>query len=155
MQTDDPEQRETTELDALKLLLKQSHELREYLSYYVTAKTDGVKLSLRNTYHWIVLAVLGFVAISGLIITASWFLLSGTAEGLGVLCGGRLWVGKIIAGFLVLAGLGLGMYYTVVKRKITSQERTVQKYEERQAGEQAQFGRNVSDQVAAATSEKQ
>lgn len=127
MQTDDSEQSETTELAALKLLLKQFNELREHLSHYVTARSDGIKLALRNTLLWIALSALGLVAVSGLIITASWFMLSGTAEGLGVLCGGRLWVGKIIAGCLVLAGFGLAMYYcTRIKQKITSADQSAE-----------------------------
>jgi len=154
METDDPEQREITELNALKHLLNQFHELREYFSYYVTAKTDGVKVSLRNTSLWIVLALLGFIAVGGLIVTANWFVLSGTAEGLGLLCGGRAWAGRIIAGGLFLAALGLGICYTVARRKIASRERTVQKYEKRQAEQRAEFGHNVFDQAAAAASEK-
>lgn len=150
-ETDDPEHREGTELDALKLLLKQFRELREYFLYYVTAKSDGVKLSLRNAVLWTVLASLGMVAVAGLIVTANWFMLSGTAEGLGQLYGGRLWAGKITAGFLSLACLGIGVCYLVARRKSASRERTVQKYEKRQAGEQAEFGRNVYDQASAAS----
>ena len=148
-ETDDPEQGRTSEVDALKLLLKQFHELREYFSYYVTAKTDGVKLSLRNISLWMVLASLGFIAVGGLIVTANWFVLSGAAEGLGLLYGGRSWAGKITAGLLSLAILGLCMCYTAAKRKIASRERTVQKYEKRQAEQQAEFGRNVLDQAVA------
>ena len=143
--TDDPEQSKITELDALKLLLEQFHELQEYFSYYVTAKTDGIKLSLRNTSIWIVLAALGFIAIGGLIVSANWFVLSGTADGLGLLCGGRSWAGKIIAGFLLLAVMGLCVCYTAARRKSASRERAVRKYAKRQAEQQAEFGSHVSD----------
>ena len=99
---DDSKKTERSEHDAVTLLLKQFQELREVFSYYLTAKTDGVKLSLRNSLYWIVSASLGLVAISGVIVTANWFVLSGTSEGLGVLFGGRMWAGRIIAGSLVL-----------------------------------------------------
>lgn len=122
--TDDPERKDTSELDALKLLIEQLHELREYFSYFVTAKTEEVKLSLRNALLWVVLIAVGWVAVSGLIITANWYVLSGTAEGLGVLCGDRLWVGKIITGVLVLAGLGFWMYSTMIKRKYRTDQTT-------------------------------
>jgi len=151
--TDGPEQWEKSELDALKQLFKQFHELREYLSYYVTAKADGVKLSLRNASLWVVLALLGSIAVAGLIVTANWYVLSGAAEGLGVLCGGRLWAGKIIAGLLLLTVLGLFVFFTAARQKAASRERTVQKYEKRQAEQHAEFGRNVDDR-AAATPEK-
>ena len=86
----DHPQGELTEPDALKLLLKQFRELGEYFSYYLTVKADSAKVSLRNIGLWIVFGTLGFVAVAGLVITASWLLLSGIAEGLGVLCGDRL-----------------------------------------------------------------
>lgn len=151
-ETNGPEPWEASELDALKRLFKQFHELHEYLSYYVTAKTDGVKLSLRNASLWMVLALLGSIAVAGLVVTANWFVLSGAAEGLGVLCGGRLWAGKIIAGLMALTVLGLFLYCTAARGRAASRERTVQKYEKRQAEQHAEFGRNVDDR-AAATSE--
>lgn len=152
--TDDLDQREPTEPDALKLLLQQFRELAAYFSYYVTAKSDSAKLSLRNIGLWIVLGTLGFVAVAGLIITASWFVLCGTAEGLGVLFGDRLWAGNMTTGLMAFAALGLGMYYAVSKRMKTSRERTVEKYEERQDRQQEEFGHDVSDQAAATPSEK-
>jgi hypothetical protein len=69
-----------------------------------------------------VMAALGFVAVAGLIVTASWLMLSGIAEGLGVLLGDRSWLGNSVTGFLLLAGLGLCMHRTAAKRKKTSRE---------------------------------
>ena len=152
--TDDFEQGEAAEPDALKLLVKQLHELGEYVLYYLTAKTDSAKLSVRNTVLWISFAALGFVIVAGLIITATWLLLNGIAEGVSVFFGGRLWAGNIVTGILLLAGLGFAMYCTVAKHRITSRERVVRKYEQRQARQQAQFGRNVLDPTAVSASQK-
>jgi hypothetical protein len=127
--TDGGEQAERTIPDELKLLLKQFRELGVYFSYFMTAKTDSVKLSLRHVVIWVVSAALGFVAVGGLIVIASWLMLSGLAEGLGGLFGNRSWVGSLLTGFLLLAGLGLGMYYIVAKRNQIARERTAQKYE--------------------------
>lgn len=153
-ETDGPEPWETSELDALKRLLKQFHELREYLSYYATAKTDGAKLFLRNASLWIGLALLGSIAVAGLVVIANWFVLSGAAEGLGVLFGGRLWAGKIIAGLMLLTVLGLFLFCTAARGRAASRERTVRKYEKRQAEQHAEFGRNLDDREAAATPER-
>ena len=87
---------------------------------------------------------LGFVAVAGLIVIASWLMLSGIAEGLGGFFGNRLWAGSLMTGFLLLAGLGLGMHYAIAKRNRTANERAAQKYESRQARQQAEFGRNVA-----------
>ena len=127
--TDDGEQAERTIPDELRLLLKQFRELGVYFSYLVTAKTDSLKLSLRQVVLWVVLAALGFVAVGGLIVIASWLMLSGLAEGLGGLFGTRSWVGSFMTGFLLLAGVWLGMYYMVTKRNRIARERTAQKYE--------------------------
>jgi hypothetical protein len=148
--TGSAEEEKTTELDALKLLLKQFQELREYFSYYLTAKADGVRLSLRNFSLRIVLASLAFIVVAGLIVTANWLVLCGTAEGFGVLCGGRSWAGKLIAGSLWLVMLGLCVCFTVVRRTTASRKRTVQKYEERKNQQQTDFGHDVAGQSAAA-----
>jgi hypothetical protein len=142
------------EPDVLKVLLKQFRELGEYFSYYVSAKTDSVKLSLRNVILWMVLAALGFVAVVALMVTASWLLLIGIAEGLSALCGDRSWAGNLMTGVLVLAGLGLATYYTLAKRARCSRERTVEKYENCQARQQARFGHDVAEQAAATTADK-
>jgi len=146
--TDEFQQGGLTTPDALKLLLKQARELKEYFAYYVTARTDSVKLRLRNTIFWMVLAALGFVTIAGFLVAASWFVLSGIAGGFGVLFGGRLWMGNIVTGVLASTGLGLGMYYAVVKRMIISRKKTIQKYEERQTRQQTKFGHNIGGQAA-------
>ena len=135
-------------------MLQQLRELGEYLSYYATAKIDGAKLSVRNTVIWILLTALGFVAISGLIVAASCYVLSGVAEGLTVLFGGRMWAGNIAAGLLFITGLGLWMSYMAAKRERASRERATKKYENRQARQQADFGHSVSDRAADADSER-
>ena len=127
--TDDGEQAERTIPDELKLLFKQFRELGVYFSYFVAAKTDSVKLSLRHAVLWVVFAALAFVAVGGLIVIASWLMLSGLAEGLGGLFANRSWVGSLLTGFLLLAGLGLGIYYVVAKRNRIARERMAQKYE--------------------------
>jgi hypothetical protein len=131
------------EPDGLKLLVKQLGELAEYASYYVTAKTDSVKLSLRNVVLGVWFAAVAFVIVAGLIITATWFLLDGIAEGVSGLFGGRLWVGNIVAGFLLLIAMGLVIHRAVAQHRTTSRERVVRKYEQRQSRQQAQYGHHV------------
>lgn len=145
------EQGDTAERDTLILLLKQFNELQEYFAYYVTVKADQVKVSLRNLSLWILVAALGFLVVGGLIVSANWFVLSGTAEGLGALFGDRLWVGKIIAGLLMLAALGLCTWGAMTLSKRAARERTEQKYEDRQDTQQAEYGRDVREQSAAAS----
>jgi hypothetical protein len=152
--TDKLEQSGMTTPDVLKLLLKQARELKEYFSYYVAAKTDSAKLRLQDTLLWMVFAALGFVMLGGFLVTASWFVLSGIAGGLGVLCGDRLWIGNIVTGVWALAALGLGVYYVVAKHQKAARERTTALYDNRQAQQQADFGHNVSERAASAVTER-
>jgi hypothetical protein len=141
----DTAQQELTEREELKLLLKQFQELREYVSYYAAARTDSVKCSVRNAIGRIVLAALGFVAVGGLIVIASWFVLSGISQGAGALFGDRAWIGTVITGVLALAGVGLGVSCAAWARKNASRKRTVREYETRDARQRARFGRDVHD----------
>ena len=141
----DVAEQELTEREALKLLLKQFQELREYVSYYAAARTDSVKLSVQNGFRRIVLAALGFVAVGGLIVVASWFVLSGISQGVGALFGDRSWIGALVTGVLALGGVGLGMSCAVAMRKSASRKGTVRKYETRDAQQRARFGRDVHD----------
>ena len=117
-------QTKATESDVLKRLPRQSRESRDYLSCHVNTTTGSTNGSVQNASRWMVFAAMGFMAVAGLIVVASWLMLSGIAQGLGVLLGDRSWLGNAVTGFLTLAGLGLSMYYTVVRRKRTSRERT-------------------------------
>ena len=68
--------------------------LREYFLKLLTTTVDDITLSLRSIIVWLALAAIGFVAIAGVIVIASWLLLSGMAEGLGGLFG-RAWAGRL------------------------------------------------------------
>jgi hypothetical protein len=141
--------------DAFKLLLQQLRELREYANYYASAKSDTIKLSLQNALLWVALAAVGFVVACGVCVTASCLLLFGVAEGLSVVFGGRLWVGNLLTGGLMLAGFGGGMYGLMVAYRRASRARTVQEYEKRQALQETRYGHNVSERAAGASSQQQ
>ena len=146
--TDDVEQEASAGSDGPESLTRQLRELTEYLLHYVRAKSDGVKLSVRRAAFLVGLSALGFVAISGLIVAASWCMISGGAEGLAVLLGNRMWAGNMVAGFVVLAGLCFAIGGLTAKRRRITRERTARKYEDRQARQQAEFGHNACERAA-------
>jgi RNase P/RNase MRP subunit POP5 len=143
------EQQPTPATDPFQLLFGQFSELREYVAYYLTAKADSAKLGLRKALFSITLAALGFVVVASLFVAATWLVVNGTAEGLGVLFGNRPWAGSLLTGLLLAAGLGGGMYGIVIRLKKTAREGTVAKYENRQARQQVRYGHNVADCAAA------
>lgn len=134
--------------DAFGLLLKEIRELREYVSYYVAARADGVKLVWRNAALRALLFSLAFVTLAGLLVAAGWLVLNGCAEGLGVAFGNRPWVGAIVTGVATLAGVGLGAYCAVALRSRRSRIETIQRYEQRQTRQRSAFGHNVCDRAA-------
>jgi hypothetical protein len=141
----DTAQQELTEREGLKLLLRQFQELREYVSYYVAARTDSVKCSVRNAIGQLVLVALGFVAVAGLVVMASWFVLSGISQGVGARFGGQAWIGALTTGVLALVGVGMGISCAAWMRKSAARKRTVEKYETRHAQQRARFGRDMHD----------
>jgi len=143
------EQEQTPETDPLQLLFRQFRELTEYFLYYLSARADSAKLGLRNAVFSVALAALAFVVVASLSVAATWFVLIGMAEGLGVLFGNRPWAGSLVTGLLLVAGLGGGMYCSLVKLKKTARERTVAKYENRQSRQHDRYGHNIADRAAA------
>jgi hypothetical protein len=148
------EQKEMPAADAFQLLLRQFHELNEYFAYYLSAKADRARLGLRNAIVNMTLAALAFVVVASLAVAAIWFVLSGTADGLGVLFGNRPWAGSLLTGLVLVAGICVGLCRIVIRFKKTAREGTVAKYENRQSQQQVRYGHNVSDRAAAHGSEQ-
>ena len=143
------EQEPTPEIDPFQLLLRQFRELGEYFWYYLSAKADSAKLGLRNAVFSMTLAALAFVVVASLSVTATWLVLTGTSEGLGLLFGNQPWAGSLVTGLLVVAGLAGGIYGIMIKLKKSVREGTVSKYETQQSRQQDRYGHNVADRAAA------
>src|SRR4051794_1909842 len=68
-------------------------ELAEYVGYFISAKVDGIKLTVRNVAIFAALGIVGLIAAGGMVVTSVVLLCYGIARGLGVLFGGRIWLG--------------------------------------------------------------
>jgi hypothetical protein len=115
------DQKPPSETDAFDGLIRPLSEMREHFLYYLSARADSARLSLRNALFRMTLAALAFVLVAGLSVAATWFVVNGTAEGLGLLFGNRPWAGNLLTGLLLVAGLGGGLY--VIRFKNRSEER--------------------------------
>jgi len=142
-----PNEQEPTPTEALHRLQQQIAELREYLAHFVSAKVDGVVLSIRQLAMWGILGVAGVIALAGLIITALVLLLDGAATGVALLLGGRLWLGQILVGGVVLALLALGMILGMRAWQRRWHRQKVQQYDERQLQQRHVFGHSVADRA--------
>lgn len=124
-------------------------ELVDYVGYYISAKTDGIKWSLTRLGMLAAVGLIGLLALSGAVVTAVALLLVGMANGLGAIFGADLrWIGWLIAGILVLAmifgGALLGMKW--VQRSMA--RKMEQKYEAKRQRQQYEFGHNVRNRAA-------
>ena len=118
-------------------------ELGEYAGYLLSAKLDGIKLSIRNAGIYAALGVVGLLAGGALVVTAAVLLLRGIAGGLGALFGGRLWLGELVTAIVFLALIGGGAVFVVSRMTKASRQRTVKKYDSRKQQQRARFGTDV------------
>lgn len=130
--------------DAFKDVGVRLAELKEFASYYLGAKLDAYKVSLRNLGMYAALGIVGLIAGSAIITTAAVLLLVGLALAIGKPFNpDQPWVGALVVGLLVLGGLAFGIIFFMKKLTNTSRKRLVEKYENRQRDQRIHFGEDV------------
>lgn len=130
--------------ESLKEASKRFAELKEFAAYYLAAKADGVKVTVRNVGIYAALGILGLIVASSVITTAVVLLLCGLAWAIGAIFEpDRPWVGAIVVGLLVLGGLAGGIVFGMKKLTNTFRKQLVRKYENRQRDQRINFGEDV------------
>jgi hypothetical protein len=130
---------------ALRELLGQSQQLAEYFLHYVSARADILKRSVRVRLIWALAGLLGLFAMCVTIAIALHRIVLGLANGLGALLGGRVWLGDLAAGALLLASVALLFYLAQARWNNAFHQKMVVKYEKRKARQQTRFGHRASD----------
>jgi hypothetical protein len=125
----------------------QLKELQEYVGHYLAAKSDALKLSVRNVVLYAALGILGLFAAIAFAATAVVLLCIGIAHGLGVLFGERYWLGDIVLAVVFLGAMALGVKIAIDKVMKTSKATTVGKYEQRERAQRQQFGHDVHERA--------
>jgi len=126
-----------------KAAQRRLQELQEYVSYYISAKTDALKLSVTNAVIYAALGIVGLLAGSALVVTAVVLACMGIAGALAALFGHRPWLGNLVGGLLLLAIVGVVAVVGLKKVTGASRERTLKKYAARQQQQRAKFGEDV------------
>jgi hypothetical protein len=125
-------------------------EYKEYASYYMATKIDGIKSSARNIGIYAGLGIAGLMAFSALITTAVALFLIGAAMGLAhIFDPPKYWLGALIVGLVVLVLIGVGAAVGLSKANAGFRKATVDKYEQRKRWQRGQFGRDVEEAAAA------
>ena len=133
--------------EALKDISTRLGELGEYVSYFIAAKVDGMKVSLRNVGIMAGLGVVGLIAGGAFLATLVVLLLRGIAYGLGDLLWDKWWLGELITAVLFLGAIGAGVMIGMKKLTKSSRERTAKKYAARQQTERVKFGTDVCERA--------
>ena len=134
--------------EALRGVKAHLSELAEYISYYLGAKSDGIKVSLRNAGIYAVIGIIGLIAGSAFVTTTVVLFCVGVAAALTRLFGGRVWAGTLATAVLFMTLLASGIWFVMRRMTRASRERTVRKYASRQQHQRANFGTDVKHRAA-------
>jgi hypothetical protein len=136
--------------DSLQQLMTQLGELREYSAYFVRAKIDRFKLTLRRAATLSLLIVLATFAAFATVFVSVWLLLFGLAEGVGSILGGRVWLGNVIVAIVVLSSVSVTGWLLSRRRARSEYSKTAAEYERRQQDQKAKYGHSVQERAQSA-----
>src|SRR5688572_22981790 len=134
--------------ESVQRLTRLIAETKEYAAYYLGARIDSIKASVRNLGVYAGLGIVGLIAASAFITTTVVLFLVGIALGLNRAFG-SVWLGSFIVGAVFLTGIVLGVVFGLKALMNSFRKATVNKYEQRQNWERGQFGRTAAEQAAA------
>jgi hypothetical protein len=135
--------------DAMKDALRQAGELKSYAAYFVAAKVDAIKATVRNVGLYAALGVIGLMAGGAIIVTAAVLLCLGLSQLLAsAFDPPKPWFGNLIVGAVLLALVLAGAWLAVSSITKSSRKRTVKKYEDRKRQQRADFGHDVHTRAA-------
>ena len=135
-------------VDAFARISSGVGELKEYMGYFVGAKMDAMKSSIRNVGLLAGVGVVGLIVGGAILATAGVLLVTGIAQGLGVLFGYRMWLGNLVTGLFILGMLGVGVWIMMSKVKNSWRNATWKKYEDRKREQREKYGHDVHRRAA-------
>lgn len=147
--TKPPEDKPNPAVEAFHRIKCDLDELKEYGSYFLSAKIDGIKQSIRTVGLYAVLGVLGLIVGGAIVATAAGMIVVAIGQGLGALFG-HMWLGYLVTGVVILGIVGLGAWMMIKKLTGAWRSSTLKKYEQRKATQRIRFGgHNVTDRAVA------
>jgi membrane protein implicated in regulation of membrane protease activity len=123
--------------------MAQLGELKEYAGYYIAAKLDAIRVSVRNLGIWIALGLVGLLGVATVVVAAVVLLLWGIAGALAQVFPAHPWLGNLIVGAVVLLATVIGILFCMRAITRTFKSTTVDKYENRQRQQRQRFGHDV------------
>jgi uncharacterized membrane protein len=122
------------------------HELKEYASYYLAARTDLVRAKVRKLVVYAVLGIIAAIVAVTALVVAVVLVLHGIAGGLGELIANRPWAGSLVTGLVLLAIVFGSLKLIAPQWFAISRRKVKEKYDRRRQAQRERFGHDV-DQV--------
>ncbi len=143
---DEPSARDGSAGRFFRSAFRQLGEVRDYISYYLSARVDKAKVSVRRLVIYAVLGMVGAIAGAALVASAVVLLCWGIAGAFGAIFQ-TWWLGYIIMGGLLMILLGLGVWLGLRRMSGQSLKRTAKKYDQRRQDQQTRHGHNVHERA--------
>jgi hypothetical protein len=132
--------------DTMAGVSQHLRELMEYISYYLSAKTDGLKHSLVRLGLFAALALVGLLAATAVVVTAAVLACLGISEGIDRLVNSR-WIADMVTGVVILGVIGGGGYAAIQILSRSWSRKTRAKYEARRQEQRRRFGHDITDRA--------
>ncbi len=129
--------------EAVTRLKLQLLEFQEYAAHYLAVKIDKVMLQVRKIASLAILGVLGAVVGLTAIGVSTIMVLMGTAQGLGELFGGRIWLGYLLTGLVIIIGAAVAVKVLIGGMMTSLRNQLAQAYALRKESQRDRFGRDV------------
>jgi uncharacterized membrane protein len=126
---------------------KQVREIVEYANFYVEARKDMLRATVRSLIWKAVAGIVAGLAGITVIIVAVVYLLSGIAHGLGRLLGDEFWLGELLTAVVIFLALMIAGWIAVRSMNRKARERTMKKYERRQQQQRERFGHSATERA--------
>lgn len=136
-----------TSSESFRSAARRLSEIKDYISYYFSAKIDACKSSLKTA---VLLGIFGLLAAAvgaAILATAAALIVLGISDGLTLLFGGRVWLADLVTGICILAVVLSATYFIVLKILDKSRAAMKEKYESLKRRQQAKHGHNVTDRA--------
>jgi len=131
----------------LEGISKHVREIIEYANFYVEARKDMLRATVRGLIWKAVAGIVAGIAGVTVIIVAVVYLLSGIAHGLGRLFGDEFWLGELVTAIVIFLGLIVAGWIALRSINRKARERTMKKYERRQQQQRERFGHTTTERA--------
>lgn len=134
-----------TDVDPLVEIAARLSELKAFVAHLAEVKVDQARLWTRQLFVGaIVWSLLGLAIVVGVSV-ATIYIARGLALGFSAWCGGRLWLGYLLSGVLLLGFIAVGLWVMNAAYDRRRRREIIEKYEAKRDHQESELGFSVDD----------